>query len=81
MAGGSLDCNRCPHIFERDPNKWGLLRSSLGECKPPKAVALTCVSALGPGPSLDAYLDAYEVVFLFGHLLWTFPFGHLFLEE
>ena len=73
MAGVSLDCNRCPHIFERDPNNWGLLRSGLGECKPPKAVDLTCVSALGLGPSFGCfYLDAYLDV-----SIWTFYFGRV----
>ena len=23
MTKGSLDCNRCLYIFERDPSKWG----------------------------------------------------------
>ena len=55
VTRGSLDCNRCPYIFERDPSKWGFPRSSLGGCKPPKAVDLTYVSALGLGPILDAY--------------------------
>ena len=56
------------------------------EAKPPKAVDLTYGSALGLGPSLgrfhlDAYLDASEVMFLFGRLYWTLPFGRLFLDE
>ena len=67
MTEGSLDYNRCPHIFERDPNKWGFLRSSLGESKPPRAVDLTCVAAPSLGLYLDVYLDAY--------------FGRLFLDE
>ena len=40
--------------LERDPCRWGFLRSSLEE-KPLSAVDLMYVSALGLRPSLDAY--------------------------
>ena len=59
--------------LERNPCRWGFPRSSL-EAKPPSAVDLMYVSALGLGLILDAYLDASEVMFLFGRLYWTLPF-------
>ena len=71
FPGSSLSRGCGPHVWlspraraefghfylECDPCRWGFLRSSLGG-KPPSAVDLTYVSALGLRLNLDAYLDA-----------------------
>ena len=85
MTKGSLDCNRCPHIFERDPNRRGFLRSSLGGGKTSQGCGPhVCLS---PWPRAELWtliLDASEVMFIldtyfgrfhFGRLFWTSEFG------
>ena len=76
MTQGSLDCNRCIHIYERDPNKWGFLRSSLGGCKTSQG----CGPHVCRSPQPRAELDVYFGRFSFGRLFWTFIFGCVILD-